>query len=728
MPKRTKKPRAASHKLSVVAGPYDDVGMPPTPKAYGPPKKDFGKDAPPPPDVVSQGDPKNALAPRPLIDRYPIIIGSGLTFAYLSSVQRVALVGYRMQYVDLLREILERDPHLFAVVRKPILAISNGRMEITPAKLPEGHPDTNRAKKIAADLAYRLSLIKGLRQSIYTLGWGSFYGVSAAENHFAQAKDGSWIICKLGFIHSRRISFPDTNSWDLFVWDQGQVAGSEPYGMSPTNANMFGLRVADWPHKFIVYSPQISGDYPTREGSGRLVAEWALIKRTAARNALRYLEQFSKPIPEVTFNTADPDSEGSSKPREATEEDIVNGENAAAAIASGTLASFTHADSTKLGLLTPEARNNKITFDKLLEVCNEEESKGTLGSTLTTNVGAHGGNRALGEVHAVEEKNVFSFFADTMAEALREQLLTPLVLLNHDDAEHLIPQMKIHVEDEDPKSILKMATDAAGFNIEVDGDRIAEEIGLPVVPKPAGVKYRPMFPLDLTKPVELNPELAPKPDPDTLEGAKLEIQTKKAASPAKPFGNEAPKPNAKPAKKVAAADREDPKPSHKIGVAVYHELESDYPDDALEWIPRYKWAGPVEIPLDEIDFSNSKSWRASKEPESVAYHTIKIHEGKRKPIILVKTPKDDKYIIVDGHHRSLAYQHLNKPALAFVANVDKEKGEWDWMHDEQEGSDQFSKQVAPRMTSTTMRDIPRDAQFEATLAETVAWLEEYRRP
>jgi phage gp29-like protein len=591
MPKRINKPRKASavkanSKFSIgsafegksvradqnIAGIYP--GEAPARRAYGPPKKNFGSAAPVVPEVVSQGNTKDALAPRPLIDRYPIIIGSGLTFAYLSAVQRLALVGYRMQYVDLLREILERDPHLFAVVRKPILAIMNGRMELTPAKLPKGHKDTDRAKEIALDIAYRLTRIHNFKQSIYALGFGSYYGVGAVENHYSQDTDGSWLVTRLGFIHSRRISFPDSNSWDMFIWDQGQVAGTEPYGQSPTNSNMFGLRVADWPYKFIVYAPQISGDYATREGSGRLVAEWALIKRASARNALRYLEQFSKPIPEITYNTADPDAEGGMKPREATEQDISAGESAAAAIASGTLASFTHADSLKLVLNTPEARNNKITFDKLLEVCNEEESKGTLGSTLTTNVGAHGGNRALGEVHATEEKNVFSFFADTMSEALREQLLTPLTLLNHADAEHLVPVMKIHVEDEDPHAILKMATEAADRNVPVDADRIAEEIGLPVVPKSSESEYRRMLPLDVTAPAEIDPSLTPKPGAGTLGGAKLEIAKSKAA--AKPaFGGASGPPGAS----VAQAKK---KLQDLLATLKAHPTESFSGDPALE--------------------------------------------------------------------------------------------------------------------------------------------------
>jgi hypothetical protein len=730
----------ADPRVANVVGPYPGG---PDRSAYGPPDEDFGNKLPVPIGAVAQTPTAmKALAPRPVIDRFPIVVGSGLSFAYLSAQQRTCLTGYRQGYVDLLREILERDPHLYAVVWKPIRSISNGRLEITAAELPKGHPDFERANMIARDVAQRIRRIRGLKQSIATLGWGAYYGVAAAELHYVydptdhtvgpDGEKGGWFVDHLGFIHSRRLSYPDMGTWDLYVWDQGQVLSTTAFGNSPTNANIFGLRIADVPQKFIVYAPQISGDYPTREGSGRLVAEWALIKRAAARSALRYLEQFSKPIPEIKFNTSDPDAEGTAKAREATEEDIQAGESAANAIAQGALASFTHPDSLDLKLLTPEARNNKITFDKLLEVCNEEESKATVGSTLTTSVGAHGGNRALGEVHQAEEKNVFSFFADTMAEAMREQLITPLVLLNHEGAEHLVPQVKIHVEDEDSVARLKLATEAAKMNIPVDADLIADQIGLPVTPKPDDVPYRVMIPLDVTAPTDMYPELAPKPPSGTLAGAKLEIAKQKQAQKP-PFGGAsggaggqpAAKPASAPAKKVAASDHGDnpQKPSHVTAISVFKELEEDYPPDAIEWVLRYKWAGPVEVPLDEIDFSNAKSWRASKEPADVAYHTIKISEGHKKPVILVRTPKGKRFIVVDGHHRTLSYKHLEEPVTAFIADVDAERGEWDVMHDQQEGS---SRQLKLTEEKLAQRAVDRSGpEFESALEEATVWLKAF---
>jgi hypothetical protein len=110
-------------------------------------------------------------------------------------------------------------------------------------------------------------------------------------------------------------------------------------------------------------------------------------------------------------------------------------------------------------------------------------------------------------------------------------------------------------------------------------------------------------------------------------------------------------------------------------------LEADYPPEAIQWVKAAKWEGPEKVPLDEIDFSGRKRWRASKDDLTPYIDNIK--KGKRKPILLVVVPGREKYIIVDGHHRALAYEELDKPALAYCAHVDHHEGPWDTMHDQQ---------------------------------------------
>ena len=46
----------------------------------------------------------------------------------------------------------------------------------------------------------------------------------------------------------------------------------------------------------------------------------------------------------------------------------------------------------------------------------------------------------------------------------------------------------------------------------------------------------------------------------------------------------------------------------------------------------------------------------------------------------MKTPSNDKLLLVDGHHRYLAEAELDEPVRAFVGTVDADKGDWTDMH------------------------------------------------
>jgi hypothetical protein len=124
-------------------------------------------------------------------------------------------------------------------------------------------------------------------------------------------------------------------------------------------------------------------------------------------------------------------------------------------------------------------------------------------------------------------------------------------------------------------------------------------------------------------------------------------------------------------------------PTAGITESVYEQLAEDFPAEAIQWVRAAHWEGPVEVPIDQIDFSNVDKWKASKEPEQVQVFVEKIQSGDRKPIILVNEPNNERLIITDGHHRALAYKQLGLPAVAYVAKVGSVNGAWDEMHDDQ---------------------------------------------
>ncbi len=114
---------------------------------------------------------------------------------------------------------------------------------------------------------------------------------------------------------------------------------------------------------------------------------------------------------------------------------------------------------------------------------------------------------------------------------------------------------------------------------------------------------------------------------------------------------------------------------------IYQQLTEDYPPEAINWVRHVTWKEPVEIPVSKIDFSNEDSWHASKDLKRLEeiHAKIKGHleTGKHgKPLVLVKSPGNPKYIVIDGHHRALMYRKLKSPAWAYVALVSKNKGPW----------------------------------------------------
>jgi hypothetical protein len=129
---------------------------------------------------------------------------------------------------------------------------------------------------------------------------------------------------------------------------------------------------------------------------------------------------------------------------------------------------------------------------------------------------------------------------------------------------------------------------------------------------------------------------------------------------------------------------------------VMDQLEDDYPKSTMGWVKDAQWEGPTVVQLHDVNYSNKKSWRAWHEPEIIPKFKKKIKQGKMKPVLLVKTPKNDKYIIIDGHHRSLAYLEMNRPMLAWIGHVHEETGPWDTFHDQQrmvDGEDSTEREV-----------------------------------
>jgi 8-oxo-dGTP pyrophosphatase MutT (NUDIX family) len=104
---------------------------------------------------------------------------------------------------------------------------------------------------------------------------------------------------------------------------------------------------------------------------------------------------------------------------------------------------------------------------------------------------------------------------------------------------------------------------------------------------------------------------------------------------------------------------------------VYLQLAKNFPADAISWVRRASWVGPIWVPWDRIDTDDRDKWAASHQAAKVDEFAaqIKDHAGRVAPSVLVQEPNSSRAFIVDGHHRALAREKLGQKVLAYLGNI-----------------------------------------------------------
>lgn len=419
-------------------------------------------------------EPERALvAGPPVIDRYPTVIGASLTGQYLSAAYRLCATGWRYQYVDLINELLEHDPHTRGVARQRLLSVAAARVSITAPKLPKNHPDFDLAQEVAESFQYVFESIPARVQALHQLNWGVAYGLGGAEISWERTDEG-WEPVELANIHSRRLNFSDPTSWDLYIYDQGLVGPG--YYMGPTTGPR-GLRVADFPGKFIIHAPALNGDYPTRDGEARYVGFYMLLKRMVVRATSQDFERVIRPWVVAYFNRERKQGE----PPIATKTDIEDAESAAKALGAGALNSVALPDSVKIEILRAVAQMNAGEF---LSFLNREISKGWLGQAFTTEPGANG-NFATATVAEKATLRICQYDGHCLGDTLKRDLAGPWFRLNYPGLNRkLCPDVDVIVESLlSPDEIMKLAAQGTSIDMPVDIDRLGTATGLPLVGK-----------------------------------------------------------------------------------------------------------------------------------------------------------------------------------------------------------------------------------------------------
>jgi hypothetical protein len=429
---------------------------------------------PPIPEVNNQ----SVFARPPQIDKFPTIIGAGLTGQYISSCFRLCNSGWRYQYVDLLDELLENDPDTRAVVRARILGIACGRYHVEPAELGVNASDDERelAKTLSGEFALEWVNIPYLRQRLQQLAWADWYGISGHEIKWAHPEANRWEIEGLSFIHSRRVNLTNPTSWDFYIYDQGLVGPGSEY-LGPT-VGVYGLPVAKYPGKFLIHTPSLSGQYPTRDGEGRYVAFYMLLKRMVTRCSAQDFERVIRPWVVGYFNRKL--QEGHDVPL-ADKLDIQMLEAALSALGAGSMNSAALPNSVKIELLKSASAMTAVDFIAYL---NRAIAKALLGQAFTTEPGANG-NLATAQVADKNTGKILEYSVSALCDTLREGLITPWLQLNHPGiSKRFAPRIVGNVSDlPSMTELMAMATQATEMDIPVDQDDLAARTTLKILAK-----------------------------------------------------------------------------------------------------------------------------------------------------------------------------------------------------------------------------------------------------
>lgn len=424
------------------------------------------------------------LAPWPTVDRFPTVQGTNLNLQYVAMVFRSCTTGYRRLYVDMLDELLEMEPHCYTLLFQRNAAVACARMEITP---PPGLEKDAEAMKAADLVRDQLENLNDRVQSFSDLLWATYYAVGCTENMWdTDGKEFRVTSCE--WIHPRRIGYPSLASWDPHIWDEGSVRG---YGIEPSREaqtsaiqRLFGIRIPDYPDKFTVYAPRLRNDYPTREGIGRELAVYMLLKRMVIRTSAQDFERFIKPWIIAYYNTsALPGVES----RAALPEDIDEAKRASLQGGLGALFAAVLPNSIKLDALKIEAILNPIDFANYLE---DSMTKAVLGQTYTVQPGKFG-SKGTAQVGKNQELERYRFDATLFGECIRRNLAKPMCRHNSID-ERKAPRIVLHPEDDpDGLSLMQAADLGTGMGVPIDKHRLAKSAGLPVTNKTDDMTQHP---------------------------------------------------------------------------------------------------------------------------------------------------------------------------------------------------------------------------------------------
>ncbi|HEY1956705.1 MAG TPA: DUF935 family protein [Polyangiaceae bacterium] len=412
--------------------------------------------------------------PRLVVPQLPISlqlqrIGGSLTPMQVSEIIRLADSGYMYGLMDLGNEMRQKDNHLQSVLQTREIAIQGLDWQIVPAGNGEKLKNRKRAQFVTdclqqMDGASGLENIVGLPDVIAHTAAGDFYGHAVTETLWI--KDSKYIVPMGGKpVASRRFVYGIRDG--ALRWFD--VAGGVPgEGTTYPGVDLQG----EYPGRFIVYQPRITGDVSCREGLIRPLMWAALFRNWTMRDWLTLAELAWKPWRTAQYE------EG------ARAADIAALESILDSMTSSGIAVYP--STAKLEFHWPDHPSNGNSQHKsLIDAMGNEMSKAVLGQTETTQPTRGGlGGQGKNSQHNDVRKDIRDARAKAIAKCLQRDLVDWIVRINFGDdvALHEAPQLQFLTDDQvDRVAFSQMIVNlrAPGVAMEIPAKWVRDQLGIP---------------------------------------------------------------------------------------------------------------------------------------------------------------------------------------------------------------------------------------------------------
>lgn len=396
-------------------------------------------------------------------------IGGALTPMQVSEIIRLADTGYMYGLMDLANEMRQKDCHLQGVLQTREIAIQGLPWQVIPAGNGEKLKNRKRAEFVTDCLKQMsgisgLENIVGLPDVIAHTAAGDFYGHAVTETLWV--KDRGKLVPMGGKPVAPRRFVYGVRDGALRWFD---AAGGVP-GEGTTYPGV--ALQEEYPGRFIIYQPRITGDVSCREGLVRPLMWAALFRNWTTRDWLTLAELAWKPWRTGKFKKG------------AAAADIRNLEAILDAMTSSGVAVYP--DTTEIELHWPDnSTKGNSSHKELIDAMGNEMSKCVLGQTETTQPTKGGlGGQGKDSQHNDVRKDIRDARAKAIAAIIQRDLVDWIIRLNFGDdaALHESPQFQFIIDDAvDPVAFSTMVMNLRDPNVglRIPAHWVREQLGIP---------------------------------------------------------------------------------------------------------------------------------------------------------------------------------------------------------------------------------------------------------